>query len=86
MPLPVRLHILRCMSATLADAILISLNGHERRVAAGQTVAGLLDELGLDRRKVAVERNEAIVTRSTYAETRLAAGDQLEIVHFIGGG
>jgi len=74
------------MSATLSDAILISLNGQERRVAAGQTVAGLLDELGLDRRKVAVERNEEIVTRSTYAETRLAAGDQLEIVHFIGGG
>ena len=50
------------------------------------TVAGLLAAIGLDARKVAVERNEEIVPRSTYAETWLAAGDSLEIVHFIGGG
>ena len=49
-------------------------------------MADLLREIGLDTRKVAVERNEEIVPRSTYADTRLAAGDQLEIVHFIGGG
>ena len=75
------------MSATITDAgMVISLNGEERRVPAGATVAGLLEQLGLDRRKVAVERNEAIVPRSTYAETSLAPGDKLEIVHFIGGG
>jgi sulfur carrier protein len=50
------------------------------------SVLGLLTELGLDMRKVAVERNEEIVPRSRYAETWLASGDQLEIVHFIGGG
>ena len=43
-------------------------------------------ELGLDARKVAVERNEAIVSRSLYEATELAGGDALEIVHFIGGG
>ncbi len=64
----------------------ITVNGAARRVAAGQTVAVLLDALGLDRRKVAVERNEAIVPRSHYDTTELAPGDQLEIVHFIGGG
>ena len=74
------------MSATAAPAISISLNGEARRIGAGLSVAGLLDELGLDRRKVAVERNEAIVPRSIYTETALAEGDQLEIVHFIGGG
>jgi thiamine biosynthesis protein ThiS len=74
------------MSAIVSDAILISLNGEGRRVAAGLTVAGLLQQIGLDRRKVAVELNQEIVTRSTYAETRLAQGDKLEIVHFIGGG
>jgi len=75
------------MSATISDAgIAISLNGEDRRVPAGSTVTLLLDLLGLDRRKVAVERNEEIVPRSAYAETRLAHGDQLEIVHFIGGG
>lgn len=55
-------------------------------LAAGLTVANLLDTLGLDRRKVAVERNEAIVSRSAYEQTTIADGDQFEIVHFIGGG
>ena len=63
----------------------ITLNGEPRAVAA-ITVADLLREIGLDTRKVAVERNEEIVPRSKYLETWLASGDQLEIVHFIGGG
>jgi thiamine biosynthesis protein ThiS len=49
-------------------------------------IAGLVAALGLDRRKVAVERNLAIVPRSAYADTALADGDRIEIVHFIGGG
>ena len=65
--------------------IAITLHGEPRAVAAA-TVADLLREIGLDTRKVAVERNEEIVPRSTYTDTRLAPGDQLEIVHFIGGG
>ena len=68
-----------------AMEIAITLNGEPRAVIAA-TVADLLRELGLDTRKVAVERNEEIVPRSTYADTRLEPGDQLEIVHFIGGG
>ena len=68
------------------NALTLTLNGERRAFGAPLAVAGLLDELGLDRRKVAVERNEAIVPRSAYAETWLAAGDTLEIVHFIGGG
>ena len=63
-----------------------TVNGEVRRLAGPMTVAGLLAELGLDGRKVAVERNEAIVPRSAYAITQLEAGDSLEIVHFIGGG
>lgn len=47
---------------------------------------GLLAELGIDRRKVAVERNLEIVPRSAYAQTTIGDGDRLEIVHFIGGG
>ncbi len=66
--------------------IRISLNGEERELADGASVADLLAHLGLDRRKVAVERNQAIVVRSAYDSTALAAGDQIEIVHFIGGG
>lgn len=73
------------MSET-TSAIRISLNGDLRSVQGGLTVAALLDELGLDRRKVAVERNEAIVPRSTYEQAAVADGDRFEIVHFIGGG
>ncbi len=65
--------------------IAITLNGEQRQVQAA-TVADLLREIGLDTRKVAVERNEEIVPRSTYAATTLVSGDALEIVHFIGGG
>lgn len=64
----------------------ILVNGQSRDVPTGLSVAGLLAELGLDSRKVAVERNEEIVPRSTYAATLIAGGDALEIVHFIGGG
>ena len=49
-------------------------------------VAALVAALGLDGRKVAVERNLEIVPRSTYVSTPLAEGDRIEIVHFIGGG
>jgi len=64
----------------------IIVNGEPRDLSASVSVAALLAELALDARKVAVERNEAIVPRSAYATTMLASGDRLEIVHFIGGG
>ncbi|MBR0673044.1 sulfur carrier protein ThiS [Neoroseomonas soli] len=70
----------------MTDRITITVNGEARNVASGDTVARLLAAIGLDTRKVAVERNEEIVPRSIYAEVALAAGDRLEIVHFIGGG
>jgi len=70
----------------MPDRIAITVNGETRDVAPGATVAALLAAIGLDLRKVAVERNEEIVPRSSYAEVALAPGDRLEIVHFIGGG
>ncbi len=73
------------MGETTAS-IRITVNGDTREVPSGTSVADLLGTLGLDIRKVAVERNLEIVPRSTYAATALGAGDQLEIVHFIGGG
>ena len=74
------------MTAALAETVRIAVNGEARDVACGSTVATLLAGLGLPGGKVAVERNEAIVPRSTYGAVRLEPGDQLEIVHFIGGG
>ncbi|MCX7684998.1 MAG: sulfur carrier protein ThiS [Acetobacteraceae bacterium] len=64
----------------------VEVNGEARRLPAGTTVSGLIALLGLDARKVAVERNREIVPRSAYAATTLAEGDAIEIVHFIGGG
>ena len=65
---------------------MLTVNGESRELDAPATVAGLLARLGLDGRKIAVERNEAIVPRSAYGQTWLEPGDRLEIVHFIGGG
>jgi sulfur carrier protein len=70
----------------MQTCVSLTLNGEARSFDGTLSVADLLHALGLDRRKVAVERNEAIVPRSIYAETWLASGDQIEIVHFIGGG
>ncbi len=74
----------------MSSEVTLTLNGESRTVASPAdgplTVQTLVVLLGLDPRKVAVERNEEIVPRSRYAETRLASGDVLEIVHFIGGG
>ena len=67
-------------------SLTVTLNGESRTLDATVSVSGLLTLLGLDTRKVAVERNMEIVPRSAYAETVLADGDELEIVHFIGGG
>jgi len=65
--------------------ITLSVNGETRRTRAA-TVAQLVAELELVPEKVAVERNGAIVARSTHGEAALAEGDSLEIVHFVGGG
>lgn len=72
-------------SATLAS-LSITLNGEPHRVAEGSSVADLVHDIGLNPKKVAVERNLEIVPRSTLANVMLADGDSLEIVHFVGGG
>lgn len=64
----------------------LTVNGESRTFDAPLTAADLLGALGVDAAKVAVERNRAIVPKSAYGDTALADGDELEIVHFIGGG
>lgn len=64
----------------------VMLNGETKQIGAPLSVLQLLESLGLDPRKIAVERNLEIVPRSTYAQTIVGDGDRLEIVHFIGGG
>ena len=50
------------------------------------TVADLIAHLGLPEKKIAIERNREIVSKSTFETTELSEGDRLEIIHFIGGG
>ena len=64
----------------------LTVNGEARAFEALSHVAALVEALGLDTKKVAVERNLEIVPRSAYGKTPLADGDRIEIVHFIGGG
>jgi thiamine biosynthesis protein ThiS len=64
----------------------VVLNGEPHRVPEGSTVADLVASLGQHPRTVAVERNGGLVPRARFAETRLDAGDRLEVVHFVQGG
>jgi len=67
-------------------ALKVTLNGEPRQLDAPTSVRGLLESLGLDPAKIAVERNLEIVPRGAYGDVALNDGDRLEIVHFIGGG
>lgn len=64
----------------------LTINGDTRSVPGPATLADVLSHLELDPRTVVVEHNRAIVRRSSLGDTAVASGDQLEIVHFVGGG
>jgi len=64
----------------------IWINGEERTVDEGRTVAELLRSLDLNPGLVVVERNREILDRDRYGEVEVEAGDRLELVHFVGGG
>jgi thiamine biosynthesis protein ThiS len=68
------------------DALEIRLNGESRNVPGPATLDDLLRHLGLDPRTVVVEHNRRIVRRPALGTTALAAGDTVELVHFVGGG
>jgi len=64
----------------------LSINGADRRFAPPLTVQGLVGELGIEGKRVAIERNGEIIPRSRYADVVLADGDRLEVVVAVGGG
>jgi thiazole synthase len=64
----------------------IRVNGEHKRVSAGLTLIQLAEALGLVPEKIAVERNLEVVPRSTLGQVIVDDGDELEIVHFVGGG
>ena len=71
---------------TVDETLSVRINGEQRRVASGLSIAALIAQLGLDARRVAIERNLEIVPRSTFGQVKVEDGDQYEIVHFVGGG
>jgi thiamine biosynthesis protein ThiS len=64
----------------------ILLNGEPKEIPTHLAVAGLIQELGLTPERLAVEVNRRIIRRADWPSTRLAEGDKVEIVHFVGGG
>ncbi len=72
--------------STSDEDIEITVNGDPHRAPAGRTVQRLLEDLGIPPGRVAVELNRNILKQEAWSSTRLGTGDQLEIVHFVGGG
>ncbi|SDM94514.1 sulfur carrier protein ThiS [Vreelandella arcis] len=72
--------------STSNESIHLTLNGKPHSLAADATAADLVEQLGLSGRRIAVEINEQIVPKSQLADTHLTSGDQIEVVHAIGGG
>lgn len=64
----------------------VVVNGTPKDVETGATIASLLASLGVDARRIAVEKNREIVPRAEHATTPLADGDRVEIVTMVGGG
>jgi thiamine biosynthesis protein ThiS len=70
----------------MKDTIDVVVNGEARAVAPGATLLELLGQLELDPRVVVVEHNRHIVRRPALGDVRIAPGDAIELVHFVGGG
>jgi sulfur carrier protein len=66
--------------------MLVQVNGCDQELAEGTTVAQLLEQLELDPRTLAVERNLQLVPRAEHVDAILAEGDRLEVVTLVGGG
>ena len=64
----------------------IVLNGEPKEIAAGLSVAELIEALGLPPERLAIEVNRRIIRRADWPSTTLVEDDQVEVVHFVGGG
>jgi sulfur carrier protein len=64
----------------------IKTNGEDRQIESGSSLLNLLEALDLDPQTVVVELNRTIVRRTAFADTPLNGGDEVELVHFVGGG
>lgn len=64
----------------------IVVNGNQTDIAEGSGISHLIESLGLNAKRVAVELNKRIVRRADWGSTTISEGDKVEIVHFVGGG
>jgi len=71
---------------SIDGSLSIRVNGEHRRVPGGTSVSEMVNLLGLDPRRVAVERNLEVIPRSLLGKVCVEDGDDYEIVHFVGGG
>ena len=74
------------MTIDTEQSLSVRVNGEQRSVPAGVTIAQMLAGLGIDPLRVAVERNLEVVPRSTLGQVTVEDGDDYEIVTFVGGG
>lgn len=64
----------------------ILLNGETYQTTGPLSVSSLLERLGIDSRRVAVEHNRAVIKKAAYGATAVREGDEVEVVNFVGGG
>lgn len=64
----------------------VKINGKEKTIRSLKCMKELLDDLGLDPLRVAVELNGQVLKREQFESTELSDGDVIEIVRFVGGG
>lgn len=69
-----------------AGGMKLTINGQEREFTAPLSLSKLVEQLGMNEDRVAVELNRNIVPREMWPQTALSEGDHLEVVHFVGGG
>jgi len=74
------------VGVSVAEPVRVQVNGESREFVTGTTVPQLLEQLGLNPARVAIEYNLKILPKAKWEETRVAAGDRFEIVQFVGGG
>lgn len=70
----------------MTEMVDVVINGERKQITGGATLLEVLNELELDPRTVVVEHNRRIVRRAGLGEVTVAAGDAIELVHFVGGG
>ena len=78
--------ISRRMGFFMGHVMELFINGETARVSPGQTVLDILKQRNLTEQEVVVERNLVLLPKEAFATTLLESGDNLEILHFVGGG